>query len=158
MDILVGRLIVMAAASAFCAVTTSSTASMADGLLDFNLADTHLCAGTDACGFKHQQAADRDPAGSKDHRNAVRDHRTQTQTRDHRIERKNEVVPITREKLDCGLGTVQLLKMGYVSVVVNECDGPVYHYTAMQDASLFRAAMSAYTGKMTVTFVGLASR
>jgi hypothetical protein len=88
---------------------------------------------------------------------SVRDHRTKEVIRDHRIPRKNEVVPITREKLDCRVGAAQLLKMGYVSIVPYDCDGPVYHYNAMDKASLFRAAMSAYTGKIEVVFIGIVS-
>lgn len=88
---------------------------------------------------------------------SVRDHRTPDQVRDHRTPHKNEVVPITRAKLDCEVGTVKLLRMGYGSVIAHDCKGPVYGYTAMTSASLFRVSMSAYTGTMDIQFVGIAA-
>jgi len=47
--------------------------------------------------------------------------------------------------------------MGYDSVVAYDCDGSVYHYTAADGTSLFRASMKAFTGEMKVDFIGIAN-
>lgn len=95
----------------------------------------------------------RDTAGSatgpvvRDHRTVVRDHRTQPQ---------NEVVPASDRRFDCRTGAVMLQRMGYSAIRAYDCDGPTFHYTARDDAALFRAEFSAYSGDMKVTFVGIA--
>ena len=93
----------------------------------------------------------------RDHRttDTVRDHRTKVTVRDHRTQRPNEVVPAHRKTHDCRVGSVQLWKMGYSPVVAYDCDGPAYHYTAMDGASLYRATMNAYTAELEVVFVGI---
>lgn len=103
-------------------------------------------------------ASDSNPV-VRDHRTEtnVRDHRTKENVRDHRTERKNEVVPSTQKKYECGVGSTRLTRMGYVSVAAYDCDGSVYHYTAIEGASIFRASMKAFTGELTVTFIGLSN-
>lgn len=86
----------------------------------------------------------------------VRDHRTKTEVRDHRTQRPNEVVVVGQGRYDCRSGAFQLYKLGYTAIDAYDCDGAVYHYSALDGAALFRAAMSSHSGEMTVTFIGLA--
>lgn len=96
------------------------------------------------------------PASGIDGAPVVRDHRMKPVVRDHRTKRKNEVVHVNRKKLSCQIGFVQLYKMGYQSVFAYDCRPPVYHYTARENASLFRASMNAYSGAIDTEFIGLA--
>lgn len=84
----------------------------------------------------------------------IRDHRVERTVRDHGTRRKNEIVPITR--LDCLVGTEKLRRSGYDEIVVNECEGPQYTYTARSGTGIYRALMDAYTGTMTMTYLGIA--
>lgn len=94
----------------------------------------------------------------RDHRSkvVVRDHRTKDKVRDHRTPRRNEVVRIGRPKLDCRLGAQKLWKQGYESIRAYDCRGVSYSYRAMMGHGIFNASMNAYSGQMTVEFVGIA--
>jgi hypothetical protein len=88
----------------------------------------------------------------------VRDHRTKVEVRDHRTpQRKTEVVIVKQGDVDCRVGVAQLFKMGYTAINPYDCDGAVYHYTAMDGHSLFHAAMSSHSGSIRVEFVGIAN-
>lgn len=104
------------------------------------------------------QAAD-GRAEVRDHRSnpIVRDHRSKPIIRDHRTTRKNEVVPSKQKKYSCASGSERLVRMGYTSISAYDCNGSVYYYTAIEGASIFRASMKAFTGKMTVQFIALAN-
>ena len=119
----------------------------------------------------------------RDHRNdtpteVVRDHRSETAGREaqnpnaKRRGGQNEVVVARRGtapatgitipdrvikplRLNCNVGVRKLQSMGYDSVLPVDCKGKTYNYSAMVDASLFRASMNAYTGVVNVTFIGL---
>lgn len=96
----------------------------------------------------------RDPqAGAGTTIRTIRDHRVERTVRDHRTRGKNEVVPITR--LDCLVGSEKLRRSGYDEIVVNECEGPQYTYTARSGTGIFRALMDACSGTMTMTYLGI---
>jgi len=58
-------------------------------------------------------------------------------------------------RLNCNVGVRKLQSLGYGSILPVDCKGKTYNYSAMVDASLFRASMNAYTGAINVTFIGL---
>ena len=62
----------------------------------------------------------------------------------------------TSRRLNCNVGVRKLQSLGYESITPVDCKGKTYNYSAMVGASLFRASMSAYTGDINVTFIGLA--
>ena len=100
----------------------------------------------------------------RDHRSPknkveVRDHRTpQVDVRDHRNPRKNTVVVVAPQyRFTCNSGAMKLRKMGYRNITINDCSAPVYNYTAMDGASIFRAKMNARSGQVQVKFVGIAN-
>lgn len=122
----------------------------------------------------HRPGGNRNADGVADHRNGgtprdtngsdtasggtgptVRDHRTVV--RDHRTKRPNEVVPASSPTYDCRTGAIILQRMGYRSIRAYDCVGPTYHYTAQDDAALFRAEFNAYSGDIDVDFVGIAN-
>jgi len=100
----------------------------------------------------------------RDHRKPkteVRDHRSQSKVvvRDHRSpQRKNTVVVVAPQyRYTCNSGALKLRKMGYRNIAINDCSAPVYNYTAMDGASIFRAKMNARSGQMQIKFVGIAN-
>lgn len=117
-----------------------------------------LLAGTSFAAAASASAASDSAPVIRDHRAniSVRDHRTKVTVRDHRTQFPNKVVPANRKTYDCRAGKIQLWKMGYAPVVAYDCDGPAYHYTAMDGVSLFRAKMNAYTAEIEIVFVGIA--
>jgi len=96
----------------------------------------------------------------RDHRTPVqvqvRDHRKtkQGKVRDHRDSRKNEVVTVARK--DCRLGYEQLRRSGYERISILDCRGSQYSYRALKNFGIFDARMNAYSGKMKVSFIGIA--
>lgn len=96
----------------------------------------------------------------RDHRTPVqvqvRDHRKtkQGKVRDHRDSRKNEVVKVARK--DCRLGYEQLRRSGYERISILDCRGSEYSYRALMNSGIFDARMNAYSGKMKVSFIGIA--
>ena len=96
----------------------------------------------------------------RDHRTPVqvqvRDHRTtkQGKVRDHRDSRRNEVVTVARK--DCRLGYEQLRRSGYERISILDCRGSQYSYRALKNFGIFDARMNAYSGKMKVSFIGIA--
>ena len=102
----------------------------------------------------------------RDHRSPknkveIRDHRSQSKVvvRDHRSpQRKNTVVVVAPQyRYTCNSGALKLRKMGYRNIAINDCSAPVYNYTAMDGASIFRAKMNARSGQMQIKFVGIAN-
>ena len=88
----------------------------------------------------------------------IRDHRTKIEVRDHRTpQRETEVVIVKQGDVDCRVGVIQLFKMGYTAINPYDCEGAVYHYTAMDGPALFHAAMSSHTGSIRVKLVGIAN-
>lgn len=94
----------------------------------------------------------------RDHRAkvVVRDHRTKVVVRDHRTKRPNEVVKIMRKKISCQLGVEKLWWKGFKSIRINDCSGPSYGYSAHKDNGIYFAKMSAYTGRMRISYMGFA--
>lgn len=82
-------------------------------------------------------------AQAADGRAEVRDHRSKPIIRDHRTTRKNEVVPSKQKKYSCASGSERLVRMGYASISAYDCNGSVYHYTAVEGASIFRDRVQA---------------
>ncbi len=99
----------------------------------------------------------------RDHRTkvVVRDHRTQSVVRDHRTKnrrpaRDNTVVVVTAPRFSCAYGANTLIKRGYHAVNGYDCQGAVYHYSAIRQDKLYRAAMNARTGRFDVEMIGFA--
>ena len=86
----------------------------------------------------------------------VRDHRTKVKVRDHRSDRRSEVVKVNRPKLACGQGKEKLWWHGYKAVRAYDCQGASYSYRAMKGNGIFNATMNAYNGRMNIEYVGIA--
>ena len=86
----------------------------------------------------------------------VRDHRAdaRVKVRDHRDSRRNEVVTVARK--DCRLGYEQLRRSGYKRISILDCKGAEYSYLAQKNHGIFGARMNAYSGKVKVSFIGIA--
>lgn len=124
-----------------------------------------LCLGI-SCLFHPAPDDGRNPSGTADHRTTVpsgerdaagvADHRSPTGTvRDHRTSRRNEVVVVGQGDYSCLDGETMLGRMGYESIDAYDCDGAVYHYTAVDGSAVFRAAMSSHSGEIRVEFIAL---
>ena len=85
----------------------------------------------------------------------VRDHRVKVEVRDHRTKRRNEVVVIPQGKYDCWDGVAQLYKMGFTGINALDCDGAIYHYTAIDGSAVFKAAMSSHSAEIKLTMIGI---
>ena len=85
----------------------------------------------------------------------VRDHRVKIEVRDHRTKRPNEVVVVSHGKYDCRDGVAQLYKMGFTGINPLDCDGVIYHYTAIDGSAVYKAAMSSHTDKIRLTMIGI---
>ena len=99
----------------------------------------------------------RTSTAERDHRTTpvVRDHRTTTTTvRDHRTQRRNEVVVVDRPKLECEFGFESLQRQGYSFVRPSDCEGVKYLYTAVLGDKFFHAEMNAYSGEFEFTIRG----
>jgi len=88
----------------------------------------------------------------------VRDHRAKVTVRDHRTKRKSETVIVGRGEISCEYGTNTLVKMGYRLIRAYDCKGAVFHYAAVSDTVIVRAAMSSHTGQIRVETVGILTR
>lgn len=94
------------------------------------------------------------PAQAGDTFSIVRDHRggAQTNMRDHRETRRNEVVRVSRK--DCRLGYEILHRSGYKRIGIINCRGAQYTYVAEMDRAIYGARMNAYSGSMKITYMG----
>ncbi|MDU8927704.1 hypothetical protein RXV86_09945 [Alisedimentitalea sp. MJ-SS2] len=85
----------------------------------------------------------------------VRDHRTKVTVRDHRAKRTTETVVVGQGEKPCEYGENTLVKMGYRLIRAYDCSGAVFHYTAVNDTVVVRAAMSSHTGQIRVETIGI---
>lgn len=77
----------------------------------------------------------------------------------HIVSPNNRIIPPTGKpttSLDCLVGSEKLRRAGYEDIVVNECEGPEYTYTARLGASIVRAHMDAHSGTLRITYLGIA--
>ncbi len=183
------RTIAAAIITTTTAVVTSNVAR-ADGVVSFDVGDSHVCIGVLSCLFEaedtggrgkdktvdhrakttdHRKQADKQRENTvvvigpkvRDHRTkvVVRDHRSEPKIRDHRTEkpaRKNTVVNVSAPRFSCAYGANTMIKMGYHAVDGFDCVGAVYHYSAIRQDKLYRAAMNARTGKLDIAMIGFA--
>lgn len=94
------------------------------------------------------------PVQAADGSRNVRDHRAtvEVKVRDHRSQRKNEVVKVSRK--DCRVGYENLRRSGYRSIKMLDCQGAEYSYLAQKNRALFGAKMNAYSGTLKVSYMG----
>lgn len=77
--------VLIAATAAFAA----GNAARADGVVSFDVGDSHVCIGVLSCLFKAEKSGERGKDGTADHRDKTRDHRKQADKK-----RENTVVVI----------------------------------------------------------------
>ena len=153
--------------AAALALGIAANGASAGSSITVDVGSTTICIGGAACLDKKSKGLRK---STRDHRTkpVVRDHRQTSERRDHRESsttvrdhrtssndgRANEIVKIV-PRFDCRDGAVKLYRMGYDAIRAVDCDAPKYAYTAIDGTALLHAQMNAYSGRMTVRFVGL---